>query len=77
MHVLGVGLTNCTIKQLDVSHNAFAGNAPTLLDKYQHLGLEVQPQLKPALGICTVCNDAPCQHRCPEHQSVLLHSIVD
>lgn len=55
MHVLGVGLTNCTIKQLDVSHNAFAGNAPGLLDKYQHLGLEVQP----ALGECTVCNDAP------------------
>ena len=59
MHVLGVGLTNCTIKQLDVSHNAFAGNAPSQLDKYQHLGLEVQPQLKPALEICTVCNDAP------------------
>ncbi len=58
MHVLGVGLTNCTIKQLDVSHNAFAGNAPGLLDKYQHLGLEVQPQLQPALGTCTVCNDA-------------------
>ncbi|DBA70125.1 TPA: hypothetical protein ACH3X2_012283 [Trebouxia sp. C0005] len=41
VHVLGVGLTNCTIKQLDVSHNAFAGNAPGLIDKYQHLGLEV------------------------------------
>ncbi|KAL0044903.1 hypothetical protein WJX82_001740 [Trebouxia sp. C0006] len=41
VHVLGVGLINCTIKQLDVSHNAFAGNAPGLLDKYHHLGLEV------------------------------------
>ena len=41
MHVLGTSLPDCSIKQLDVSHNPFAGNVAILLDGYRHLELEV------------------------------------
>ena len=41
VHQLGGGLANCTIKDLDVSHNSFVGNVANVLDTYQHLSLEV------------------------------------
>ena len=41
MHVLPASFTNCSIKQLDVSHNPFTGNAGSYLGAYQLLDLEV------------------------------------
>ncbi|KAL3151080.1 hypothetical protein ABBQ38_012950 [Trebouxia sp. C0009 RCD-2024] len=35
------GFEYCSIKHLDVAHNTFASNAPSVLDKYRSLGLEV------------------------------------
>ena len=46
MHQVGcAGFEHCAIKHLDVAHNSFASNAPTVLDKYRLLGLEVWPLL--------------------------------
>ena len=41
VHVLPASFTNCSIKQLDVSHNPFTGNAGSYLGQYQLLDLEV------------------------------------